>query len=166
MLTVFPDSDRVPNPWLSCAFPPQKNRLLAGKISLVPGAGEPVTSQARGRGHYAAVSTNQIGATHLVSGTGIGSEQRGMFWRLFLGEKKETVWVTRQNGCESVNHGRIARQQTGHKCILPSLLLLTKVRLSSYTLKIKNNQVLTLSISVLCIEAECSDGKMSSLIQK
>lgn len=51
--------------------------------------------------------------------------------------------------------------------ILPSLLLLTKLRSSSYTLKKrkklnKNNQVLTLSISVLCIEAECSDGTMCS----
>lgn len=135
MLTVFPDSDCVPNPPPSCAFPPQKNRLLAGKISLVPGAEEQVTSQARGRGHYSAmmIRPNRLA----YSGPGFRSEQRGKFGRLFFG--KEGISVSDSAARLWIGESWKNRSTTDwtQVNILPSLLLLTKIRLSSYTLKIK-----------------------------
>lgn len=168
MLSVFPDSGlivrliRKP----SRAFPPQKNRFTNEPANSVwTGAEEPVVSHARGvaggGGWGGFISppwqqsqTNQLA---LLTGPDIGNEQRGMFSRLiFLWGKPPPLPPLR---VKLTVHGRSKRSTTNwtQLNILTSTLLLTKLRLSSYMLKNnnKNNEVLTLSISVLCIEAEC-----------
>lgn len=100
MLTVFPDSDRVPNPQPSCAFPPQKIRFLAGKPLLVPtptdcrtGAKEPVTSQARGWGHFATMTTIQNKAARLVNRIQKRAERNVV--KIIFGEKTRVKSVAR-----------------------------------------------------------------------
>lgn len=158
--------DCAPNPQTISRFSTAKEPVhkRASKLSLDWSWGTSgITCKGCGRGrwvggvHFAAMTTIPNKPTRLVNRTGYRKRaERNVFKiNFFVGETPPPP----PPRVKLTVHGRSKRSTTNwtQLNILTSTLLLTKLRLSSYMLKNnnKNNEVLTLSISVLCIEAEC-----------
>lgn len=171
MLTVFPDSDRVPNLQPSCAFPPQKIRFLAGKPLLVPTpaqtAGLELRNQWRHRlgGGIILLPWQPSKTKQLTLWTGFRNEQKGMSGRLFLEKNKPRSEISRaavtRRPAEDALDDRLNTAE--HFTIVA---IANKTSFEQLYIKTKSSRVLTLFICVLCVEAECSDGQMCSLIHK
>lgn len=117
MLTVFPDSDRVPNLQPSCAFPPQKIRFLAGKPLLVPTPAQTTGLELRNQwrhrlgGGIILLPWQPSKTTHLVNRIQKRAERN--VGKIIFGEKETPEW-NQSRGCDSAARGRCARRQTEH----------------------------------------------------